>query len=203
VDNLNLKKDKENRIVMAAAIVFAQRGYAGSSVAEIAVQAGIGKGTVYEYFNSKEDLFFAVFEWYLFQTSNVLTVNISALSGSAAQRLQALNGAIMNLWDEIEDIFALTMEFWAASSASAMRRRFRDAFKALYQEFREIVTAVIQDGSDRGEFRNDVDATAVAAALVGTWDALFLQAWFDPEFQPKISGRRHPRIDHMKYYSKH
>jgi AcrR family transcriptional regulator len=190
VDNLNLKKDKENRIVMAAAIVFAQRGYAGASVAEIAVQAGIGKGTVYEYFNSKEDLFFAVFEWYLYQTGNGLTVNISALSGSAAQRLQALNDAIMNLGDEIQDIFALTMEFWAASSASAMRQRFRDAFKTLYQEFREIVTAVIQDGSDRGEFRNDVDATAVAAALVGTWDALFLQAWFDPEFQPLDTAQK-------------
>ena len=189
-DKLNLKKDKENRIVTAAAIVFSQRGYAGASVAEIALQAGIGKGTVYEYFNSKEDLFFAVFEWYLYQTGNGLTVNISALSGSAAQRLQALNDAIMNLGDEIQDIFALTMEFWAASSASAMRQRFRDAFKTLYQEFREIVTAVIQDGSDRGEFRNDVDATAVAAALVGTWDALFLQAWFDPEFQPLDTAQK-------------
>ena len=39
-----------------------------------------------------------------------------------------------------------------------------------------MVTAVIQDGSDGGEFRNDVDATAAAAALVDTWDALFLQA---------------------------
>jgi AcrR family transcriptional regulator len=189
-DKLNLKKDKENRIVTAAAIVFSQRGYAGASVAEIALQAGIGKGTVYEYFNSKEDLFFAVFEWYLYQTSNGLTVNISALSGSATQRLEALNNSIMNLWDEIEDIFALTMEFWAASSASAMRQRFRDAFKTLYQEFREIVTAVIEDGCDRGEFRNDVDATAVAAALVGTWDALFLQAWFDPEFRPLDTAKK-------------
>jgi len=193
-DKLNLKKDKENRIVAAAAIVFAQRGYSGASIAEIAVQAGIGKGTVYEYFNSKEDLFFAVFEWYLYRTSNGLTVNISALGGSAAQRLEALNDTIMNLWDEIKDIFALTMEFWAASSASVMRQRFQDAFKTLYQEFREIVSAVIQDGSDRGEFRNDVDAAAVAAALVGTWDALFLQAWFDPEFQPLDTAQKFLKV---------
>ena len=123
-----------------------------------------------------------------------LTVNISALSGSAAQRLEALNDAIMNLWDEIKDIFALTMEFWAASSASAMRQRFRDAFKTLYQEFRDIVSAVIQDGGDRGEFRNDVDAAAVAAALVGKWDALFLQAWFDSEFQPLDTAQKFLKV---------
>jgi hypothetical protein len=100
----------------------------------------------------------------------------------------------MNLWDEIEDIFALTMEFGAASSASAMRQRFRDAFKTAYQEFREIVTAVIQDGSDRGEFRNDVDATALAAALVGIWDALFLQAWFDPDFKPLDTAQKFLKV---------
>jgi AcrR family transcriptional regulator len=181
---LNLKNEKKGRIVAAAAHVFAQRGYSGTSVAEIALQAGIGKGTIYEYFHSKEDLFFAVFEWYRDITTTGLKVNISALGGSAAQRLVALNDAIVNLWDEIKDISALTMEFWAASSASVMRRRFQDAFKSLYQDLREIVSSLIQSGIDHGEFRQDVNAGAVASALVGTWDALFLQAWFDPEFNP-------------------
>lgn len=181
---MNLKNEKKSRIVAAAAQVFAQRGFSGTSVAEIAVQAGIGKGTIYEYFNSKEDLFFAVFEWYHSITATGLTVNISVLGGSATQRLEALNDAIINLWDEIEDIFALTMEFWAASSTSVMRRRFQDAFKNLYQDLREMVSSLIQVGIDDGEFRRDVDAKAVATALVGTWDALFLQAWFDPVFQP-------------------
>jgi AcrR family transcriptional regulator len=194
VEELKLKNNKKNTIVSAAARVFAQRGYSGASIAEIAVQAGIGKGTVYEYFNSKEDLFFAVFEWHLYMTSTGLTVKVSALGGSATQRLEALNDAIMNLWDEIKDIFALTMEFWAASSASLMRRRFQDAFKNLYRNFREIVSSLIQDGIDRGEFRNDVDAKAVAAALVGTWDALFLQAWFDLEFQPLDTAQKFLKV---------
>lgn len=181
---LNIKNEKKSSIVAAAAHVFAQRGYSGASVAEIAAQAGIGKGTVYEYFTSKEDLFFAVFEWYSNITSTGLTVNISALGGSATQRLEALNDAVMNLWDEIEDMFALTMEFWAASSASVMRRRFQNAFRHLYQNLRAMVSSLIQTGIDHGEFRRDVDAKAVASALVGTWDAMFLQAWFDPEFHP-------------------
>ena len=62
------QKDKKNRIIEAAAHVFAQKGYAGASVADIAVKAEIGKGTIYAYFDSGEDLFFAVFEWFMLQT---------------------------------------------------------------------------------------------------------------------------------------
>lgn len=194
VEKLNLKDEKKSKIVAAAAQVFAQRGYSGASISDIALQAGIGKGTVYEYFNSKEDLFFAVFEWYSNITSTGLKVNISALGGSAIQRLEALNEAIVNLWDEIQDIFALTMEFWAASSASMMRQRFQEAFRCLYQNFREIVSSLIQDGIDQGEFSQTVDPMAVASALVGTWDALFLQAWFDPEFHPLDTAQHFLKI---------
>ncbi|MBW2410752.1 MAG: TetR/AcrR family transcriptional regulator [Deltaproteobacteria bacterium] len=191
---MNYKNEKKSSIVEAAAHIFAQRGYSGTSVAEIAVQAGIGKGTIYEYFNSKEDLFFAAFEWYANVTTTGLKVDISLLGGSGAQRLEALNDAVVNLWDEIQDIFALTMEFWAASSSSVMRQRFRDAFKSLYQNLREMVSSLIQNGINQGEFRPDVDAPAVASALVGTWDALFLQAWFDPDFQPLETAQQFLKV---------
>lgn len=49
--------DKRQRILMAAARVFAERGFHQATVADIAVEAGVGKGTIYEYFSSKEELF--------------------------------------------------------------------------------------------------------------------------------------------------
>ena len=182
--NRDLKKDKKNRIIEAAAQIFAQKGYAGASVADIALKAGIGKGTIYEYFKSKEDLFFAVFEWFIWQTDAVAKVGISALGGSAAERLKALSDSIVGMWDEIEDAFILTMEFWAASSSSQLRDRIKEAFRNLYKKFRGTVVSLIKDGIDRGEFRPDVKPEPIAAALVGTWDALFLQAWFEENFDP-------------------
>jgi AcrR family transcriptional regulator len=59
------KQNKKSLIIEAAARVFANRGYNSTLIAEIATEAGIGKGTIYEYFPSKEDLFFAVFEWFV------------------------------------------------------------------------------------------------------------------------------------------
>jgi AcrR family transcriptional regulator len=178
------RQDKKNRIIEAAARVFVQKGYTGASVADIAVDAAIGKGTVYEYFDSKEDLFFAVFEWYMLSSGRQASVSISALGGSASERLIALSDSIMGMWDEIKDVFALTMEFWAASASSHMRDRFKAAFRQVYEEFRGIVTSLIREGIERGEFRPDVKPASIAAALVGTWDALFLQAWFEENFDP-------------------
>ena len=187
--NRQRQKDKKNQIIEAAAHVFAQKGYAGSSVADIAVKAEIGKGTIYAYFASKEDLFFAVFEWFVMRSGASAKVSVSHLGGSAAQRLEALSDSIMGMWDEIKDAFNLTIEFWAASSTSQMRDRFKEAFRQLYAEFRVLVVAIIRDGIGRGEFRSDIDPESVAAALVGTWDALFLQAWFEDNFNPVKTAR--------------
>jgi len=98
--------------------------------------------------------------------------------------LEALSDSLMNTWQEIKDVFTLTMEFWAASSSSQMRDRFKANFRAMYQEYRLVVESLINAGIESGEFRPDINAGAVAAVLVGAWDALFLQAWFEDGFDP-------------------
>ena len=111
------------------------------------------------------------------------------LSAQDSHRLKVLNNSLMSLWDEIKDAFVLVMEFWAASSSPQMQRRFKEAFKQVYDDYRAIVSALIRDGINSGEFRPDVNPESVAAALVGTWDALFLQAWFDDSFDPAATAK--------------
>jgi AcrR family transcriptional regulator len=185
---VSARSKKKEQIIEAAARVFARSGYSNAVVADIALQANIGKGTVYEYFNSKEDLFFAVFEWFQKKTEQAAVVGIAALGGGATDRLKALNESLMGQWNEIKDVFVLVMEFWAASCSTQMRQRFKGAFKQLYDDYRQFVASLIQDGINSGEFRSDVRPEPVAAALVGTWDALFLQAWFDDSFDPAATA---------------
>ena len=159
-------------------------------MADIALQAGIGKGTIYEYFKSKEELFFSVFQWFSEETGSAAKVRVSALGGSASERLEALSDSLMSAWFEMKDMYTLVMEFWAASASSQMKERFKEAFRRAYEDFRHIVSSLIQEGIERGEFHRDVDPESVAAALVGTWDALLLQAWFDDTFDPIATGRK-------------
>lgn len=183
------QKNKKYRIIEAASRVFAQKGYANATVADIAVRAEIGKGTIYEYFDSKEDLFFAVFEWYKTKTEGAARINVFVLGNSAANKLEALSISLIEMWDEIKDVFTLTMEFWSASSTLQQPDRFKEKFRNTYQQFRIVVNSLILEGIERGEFRADVNSESVAAALVGAWDALFLQAWFDPDFNPATTAR--------------
>jgi len=186
---LSRKEEKRALIIKAAAKVFARRGFAGTLMAEIAIKAEIGKGTLYEYFDSKEDLFFSVFEWFVKATEAKAQVSIAALGGSASDRLKALSDSLMNSWVEMRDLFSLVMEFLSASASSQMRQRFKRAFRQGYGDFRQIVSTLIRDGIERGEFQPHVDIESVAAALVGTWDALLLQAWFDDDFNPLTAAR--------------
>ncbi|MHB8780007.1 MAG: TetR/AcrR family transcriptional regulator [Candidatus Geothermincolia bacterium] len=57
----NLVKDERETDIKAAALkIFSGKGYHRSTMAEIAVEAGFGKGTIYWYWKSKEDLYFAL-----------------------------------------------------------------------------------------------------------------------------------------------
>ena len=68
-------------------------------------------------------------------------------------------------------------------------KRFKEAFRQTYQKFRGIVASLIRDGIERGEFPSDVNPESIAAALVGAWDTLFLQAWFEENFDPLTTAR--------------
>ncbi|QDV29436.1 Fatty acid metabolism regulator protein [Planctopirus ephydatiae] len=57
--NPNLRKQREEEILRAAAILFAEKGYAPTDLQELAQRLGVGKGTVYRYFPTKQDLFLA------------------------------------------------------------------------------------------------------------------------------------------------
>ena len=182
-------QNKTSLIIEAAAKVFANRGYSGTLMADIAAEAGIGKGTIYEYFPSKEGLFFAVFEWFVQITKAEAKIGISALGGSVSERLMALNDALLRSWLDMLDMYSLVMEFWSATTVSASRERFKAAFQEAYRTFRQALASLIQEGMDSGEFASASRPLEVASGLIGMWDALLLQAWLDNTFDALGTSR--------------
>ncbi len=55
-ENENIRNKRTTEIIMVALELFATKGYHSTSISKIAQQAGISKGLMYNYFNSKEDL---------------------------------------------------------------------------------------------------------------------------------------------------
>jgi AcrR family transcriptional regulator len=190
----NADPTKKARIISAAALVFAQKGYTGTLMAQVAQAAGIGKGTIYEYFKSKEDLFFAVFEHIMAESGEQMAAAAGKPNGSTANRLGLMATALIQTWMAKLDLYALVMEFWSATTALTCRQRFKAAFKAGYADFRQLIARLIQKGIDDGEFISGIDPQKIAAALIGSWDALLLQAWLDPEFDPLAASQEHMQV---------
>ena len=55
--NKVIRAEREQQILDAALVVFAQKGYGDTRISDIANAVGIAKGTIYLYFDSKESLF--------------------------------------------------------------------------------------------------------------------------------------------------
>jgi AcrR family transcriptional regulator len=185
------KADPKRRstILAAAAQVFASKGYAAARIIEVARAAQVGKGTIYEYFPSKEALFFAVFEDMMGGAAAAIAQASETLTGNFAARLQNLSDHIVSTWLEELHMYALVMEFWSATASSPGRDRFKTSFREGYTGLRNMVGELIRKGQASGEVTRDCDVAAVAASLIGTWDALLLQAWLDPDFDALSTSR--------------
>jgi len=59
-DNIDRESERKRRILVSAIKVFGEKGFQNATIAEIARDAGIGDATIYEYFESKEDLLLAI-----------------------------------------------------------------------------------------------------------------------------------------------
>lgn len=176
---------KKQHIIQTAVKVFAQKGYAGTRIIEIAEAAGIGKGTVYEYFPSKEDLFFGVFQYIMQKPIDQLLSAPPGEDGSAADRIQGVVDSMIEFWLSQLDHYSLVMEFWSAATTLPSRKRFKEAFRQAYADLRRTAAGFIRQGIDSGEFQNQVDPEKIAAAMVGAFDYLMLQAWLDPAFDAR------------------
>jgi AcrR family transcriptional regulator len=101
------KEERRALILTAAARVFAERGYAGATISEIASAAGVVKSVVYDHFGSKQDLYVEL----LRQHADALTEHVfhTDTTGPPADRFRARTEAFFEFVER--DRFAWRMLF--------------------------------------------------------------------------------------------
>ncbi len=170
------RQKKRDALILAAASTFAEAGFSGATISDIATAAGVGKGTVYEYFESKEELFFAVFTWTNDEIGKRIRAQLNETC-TAKKQLELLCEESALVIDEMSKTYSLNLDFWAACRGSIFEGRFKNALEALYDEYRLLIAAVIIRGQESGEFARDLDADRLAAVIVGAFDGLGIQFW--------------------------
>lgn len=92
---------RRDAIVSAAAALYARRGFAGASIADLAQACGSSKSLIYHYFPSKDDILYEVMAAHL--DALVDAAYDSMQAGGAAERLEALTLAFMRLYAGAQD----------------------------------------------------------------------------------------------------
>ena len=98
------RRQHEEEILQAARELFARKGYYNTTLEEIAHHAQFGKGTIYNYFSSKEDLFWGMLRGLLDKAVGVAESSV-ALPGSTRDKFTAYAKAILSYSEENADLF--------------------------------------------------------------------------------------------------
>ncbi|EST39511.1 hypothetical protein N566_01560, partial [Streptomycetaceae bacterium MP113-05] len=104
---------RREEILGAAVRVFARRGYAAARIDDVAREAGIAKGSVYLYFDGREQLLHAAFEEIAARSTELLR-EAERGDGPAAGRLAGLVRGVLTALPADRDLARVLLDLWAA-----------------------------------------------------------------------------------------
>ena len=151
------------RILEGAERAFAASGFRGTSVPQIAAEAGVSVGLIYRYFPSKDELFLAVCQATTETELNQLAGAVGQIA-DPEERIQTVIGVFVQ---------SLVEKEWGSIVISALGEadrnpRVRDMLQRLFDQQRGFAAMLIREGIARGELSpdTDVEAFSLAAAML-------------------------------------
>ncbi len=180
--------DKRRRILDAAVRVFARKGYFGAKVAEIARRAGVADGTIYLYFQNKEDILVSLFNEVMAEHIEGARREIAHLA-SAPARLRAIAGRHLRLFGENRDL-AVVFQVELRHST-----RFLERFTGTWlQDYFAVVSAVLEDGQKEKTLRPDLPLKVAAKAFFGALDEM-VTSWILSHKEYDLAQLAGPVVD--------
>jgi len=170
-----LKDEREQAFKKAALKIFSSKGYHKTTMAEVAVEAGFGKGTLYWYWKSKEELYFSLIEE-MHGDFLDLVKKAGEREGNALEKLQWLGGEIVDLYYQDRDYCKLSWKMRAEELETFSPQyvdRLYEYINQTKQNLREIIAQGIEEG-----LIPPVDAYYAACLLLGLVEGMEIQ-WLE------------------------
>jgi TetR/AcrR family fatty acid metabolism transcriptional regulator len=208
-------RDKQLALVTAAVEAFRREGFSASRIGDIATAAGVGKGTVYEYFSSKEELLLAACLYCCAQQglrsrqamAEVDPELVALLPGhgplDGPVRLPPLPDALAALRIALHTATRVILEAGAGDSrlflelvsvAGAqpdLRERVTTALAAVLQTWEELLHAFLEVAASAGAIRRHPDLRGLCRLYLASVDGLVLQRSWVATDTPAEAAHRH------------
>ena len=161
------REERRSQILDAALTVFSSKGFHATNVSDVAAQAGVSQGTIYWYFDSKEELFTAAMLSVFADFGQEALASLEVCE-TASEKLRALGRGMEDFIGQVEGIVITFLGYWASSSSREEAGRF---WVDVLVEYKDMIADIIEEGVGNGEFR-PVDAEALVWALMAAYDGL-------------------------------
>ncbi|MCB2185839.1 MAG: TetR family transcriptional regulator [Deltaproteobacteria bacterium] len=158
--------EKHRRIIQAAVKVFAKNGFFNSKVSEIAREANVADGTIYLYFQNKDDILISLFEEEMSHILANVRENVAA-QATPAGKLEAFALAHLALVERNQQL-AEIIQVELRQSSKFMKEYKNDKF----HEYLGIISTIIKDGQREGYFRADIMPGVMKRAFFGALDEM-------------------------------
>jgi TetR/AcrR family transcriptional regulator, cholesterol catabolism regulator len=163
---------RRSELTREAARLFAERGYHGTSIGDLAKALGVQKGSLYAHIESKQDLLYEAMQ----EGAHAFHDALDSVPDDApvADRIRLALRAHLRIVAEQLDVATVFVREWRylegerAEEFLAARRRYEERFRALFREGREV-----------GALRTDLDEHAAALLVLSA--ANWAYTWLRPD----------------------
>lgn len=101
-----IRDEMRNKILHSSMLYFAKNGFSGTKISDLAKHIGIGQGTIYVYFKSKEDLFKEIYKMANSDSDIKKLKLLSAIPVSAREKLHRLSKSLLDMLNKDENFAA-------------------------------------------------------------------------------------------------
>lgn len=166
---LKRKEARRNKIIAKALEIFAEKGFQETTIAEISKASGVSEATVYEYFNSKEELLFAIPEEITRESVEDFKKILPYLKG-AEHKVRAIVLGYMTLYQGNPQYSALVLLHLKNNKKFQQTKAYE-----LIRDIARLLLDCIKEGIDEGIFKKDLDPYLIRSMLLGTIEHLCIR----------------------------
>jgi TetR/AcrR family transcriptional regulator, fatty acid metabolism regulator protein len=163
------REDKRRRIIDAAVDVFAEKGFFGARVSEIAERAGVADGTIYLYFKSKDEILISLFEEKMAEILERFHAMLSEVPDTEEKMRRYIIEHLTLVAEQPRLMQVLTVELRQSA------RFMKDYAPHAFAKYLALVGSILEEGQKKGVFSKNLEPSVFRRALFGAIDEISLE----------------------------
>lgn len=171
---------RKDEIAEAATRVFADKGFRQTSVREIAEEAGMSKGNLYHFYDSKEEILDRIFRRFEKQLHETIDRSLEG-GNNPLEQLEGVTAEVFSLLQEIEPTLKVIFDFWSYSLHDTEQDVID--YDRFYGRIEEKVDYILEAGRQQDLFRSDIKEQ-LPSLLIGFLEGQLVQWQINPSSTP-------------------